>query len=86
MQIVPLNHKVIVQSLDGKGDDIQGGIIIPETAREKSYQARVVSSDFDKVVAGDIILYSRYAGFEFEIEKQHYIVLDAEDIMCKVGA
>lgn len=84
MKLVPLNKHVIVKSLDPKGDQMVGKLIILESAREASHQAKVVSSDFDKVVAGDIIIYSKYSGAEFKLDGEDLIVLDDVDILAKI--
>lgn len=84
LTLTPLNRKVIVRNLDEGGDKIINGIIIPSSAREASHQAKVISSDFEAVKEGDIVLYSKYSGCEFELNKEKLVILDDVDILCKI--
>lgn len=84
LKLTPLNKKVIVKNLDDGGDKVINGVIIPAAAREQSHQAEVIESDFPAVSKGDVVLYSKYAGAEFKVNNDNYIVLDDVDILCKI--
>ncbi len=88
--IRPLHDRVIVERLPQE-DKTAGGIIIPDTAKEKPIKGKVVSAgkgrvtDEGKVLpldvkAGDTILFGKYAGTEFKIGGKEYLVMREEDI------
>lgn len=91
MNIRPLNDRVVVVRLEGE-NKTAGGIIIPDTAKEKPQQGKVVSAgpgrldDKGKRIAmqvknGDRVLFSRYAGTEIKIEGVEHIFMREDDIL-----
>ncbi len=91
----PLADRVIVEP--SEGDEVtQGGILLPETAKEKPQQGKIVAAgpgrrdeDGDLIVmdvkVGDTVLYAKYAGTEIKIEGKKLLILKESDILAKVG-
>ena len=91
MKLRPLHDRVLVKRLD-EDDKSSGGIIIPDTAKEKPMQGKVVSvgsgtrSDDGKVVAldvkkGDTILFGKWSGTEIKIGDDELLIMKESDIM-----
>ena len=94
MKIRPLEDRVLVQRVEEK-EDKKGGIIIPDTAKEKPQEAKVVelgtgkiSKDGKKipfnVKKGDLVLIEKYGGNEVKIDGEEYIITKEEDILAVV--
>ena len=93
MKLKPLSDRVIVKPIEQESKT-KSGIIIPDTAKEKSHRGKVLavgSGKFDdgKIVpmtvkVGDEILYKEYAGDEFKLEGEEVIILKEEDIIAIV--
>ena len=92
MKVKPLYDRVLVQRLEQESKSA-GGIIIPETAKEKPLEGRVVSTGTGKrlkdgsvralsVSEGDSILFGKYAGTEIKLEGDTYLILKEEDILA----
>ena len=91
MKIKPLNDRVLVVRED-EGQKSAGGIIIPDTAKEKPQRGKVVavgSGKIDKdgkripleVKAGDRILFGKYAGTEIKIDNVEHVFMREDDIL-----
>jgi len=91
MKLKPLGDRVLVQAIEAK-ESMKGGIIIPDTAKEKPMEGKVVSvgkgkiADDGKLVpmdvkAGDTILYGKYSGTEVKIDGVEYLIMHQEDIL-----
>ncbi|MEN6465568.1 MAG: co-chaperone GroES [Syntrophaceae bacterium] len=91
MKIRPLHDKILVKRLQEE-EKTKGGIIIPDTAKEKPMEGEVVAvgkgrvTEEGKVVAldvkaGDRVLFSKYAGTEIKIEGTEYLIMREEDIL-----
>jgi len=91
MNIRPLYDRVVVKRIEEK-EQIQGGIIIPDTAKEKPQEGEVVAVgqgkrlDSGKVVAldvkvGDRILFGKYSGNEIKIDGQEYQIMREDEIL-----
>jgi len=89
--ITPLHDRVIVKRID-EGEQIRGGIIIPDTAKEKPQEAEVVAAGSGKrneagqvfpleVKAGDRILFGKYSGTEIKLDGQEYLILREDEIL-----
>ena len=90
MKIKPLNDRILVKRLEAE-DKSKGGIIIPDTAKEKPNQGKVIAvgegaKDKDgkrvpvQVKSGDRILFSSYAGTDLKLEGDEFIILREDDI------
>ena len=91
MKIRPLQDRIIVERL-AEEEKTKGGIIIPDTAKEKPAEGRVVAVGKGKVTddgklikpdvkAGDRILFSKYAGSEVKVEGKEYLIMREDDIL-----
>src|SRR6202049_2614154 len=95
LQVTPLHDRVLVRRLEGK-EIAKGGIIIPDTAKEKPQEGEVMSVGAGKiekgqrvpldVKVGDRILFGKYTGSDIKIDDQEYLILREEEILVKVGA
>jgi chaperonin GroES len=91
MKIRPLHDRVIIQRVE-ELEKTKGGIIIPDTAKEKPQEGKVVAVGPGKtdekgkkvtldVKPGDRILFGKYSGTEIKIEGEDYLILREEDIL-----
>ena len=92
MKVVPMDDKVVIKRLDSEAMTT-GGILLPDAAREKPQQGRVLSvgdgrllSSGDRaphqVSEGDRVLFQRWAGAEVEINGQELLILSEEEILA----
>ena len=90
MTIKPLADRVLILPAPAEEKTI-GGIIIPDTAKEKPLQGKVVATgngtkDEEMVVKeGDTVLYGKYAGTELEYDGKKYLVMRQSDILAILG-
>ena len=91
VKIRPLGDRVLVKPLDKEKQE-RGGLIIPDTAKEKPQEGEIVAagkgkvSDDGKVLpmdvkAGDRILYGKYSGTEIKIDGDEYLIMHQDDIL-----
>jgi chaperonin GroES len=91
MKLTPLGDRVMVKALESK-EVKKGGIIIPDTAKEKPQEGEVKAVGKGKigedgklipmdVKVGDKILYGKYSGTEIKIDDQEYLIMHQEDIL-----
>ena len=85
MNAVPLFRRILV-SVISKEDTTPGGIIIPDAAKEKPTEARVVAvgSTCTDVKVGDRVLFSKYAGNEIVVDEVPMLVLQEEDVQVRL--
>ena len=91
MKLIPLQDRVVVKPLEGESKT-KSGIIIPDTAKEKSRKGKIVAVGKGKtedgklvplaVKLGDIVLYKEYGGDEIKLEGEEVIILKEEDILA----
>jgi chaperonin GroES len=89
MKLVPLGDRVVVKTVEME-EKTSGGIIIPDTAKEKPVMGKVVAVGNDDEVkenlkAGDKVIYAKYGGTEVELDGEQYIVLAYGDVLAKIG-
>ena len=94
MKFRPLHDRVVVKRIDAE-EKTAGGIIIPDTAKEKPQQGEVVAAGpgrFEKdkrvpmeVKVGDKVLYGKYSGTEVTIEGEQYLILRESDVLAIVS-
>lgn len=88
MKIKPLADRVLVQS--APAEEKVGGIIIPDTAKEKPQRGKVVAvgngTKDDPMVLkeNDTVLYGKYAGTELEVEGEKYLIMRQSDVLAVV--
>ena len=91
MSMRPLHDRVLVKRLEA-GEEVSGGIIIPDTAKEKPQQAVVKAVGNGKLLdsgervapevkAGDRILFGKYSGSEIKIDGEEYLILREDEIL-----
>src|ERR671922_2063793 len=93
VRIRPLHDRVIVQRLE-EGEQKVGGIIIPDTAKEKPQQGRVISVGLGKreknervpldVKEGDTILFGKYSGQEIKLDGNEYLIMREDEVLAVV--
>lgn len=91
MNLKPLHDRVVIQRLEEEAMS-KGGIIIPDTAKKKPAQGRIVAAGDGKVLedgtklgmsvkVGDKVLFSTYAGTEVKIEGEEYLIMREEEVL-----
>jgi chaperonin GroES len=91
MKIKPLQDRILVQRVEEK-TTTKGGIIIPDTAKEKPAEGKVVAVGAGKVAddgkkislevkKGDRVLFGKYAGTEVQIEGEEYLIMREDDVL-----
>ncbi len=94
VNITPLHDRVVVKRIEEK-ESVRGGIIIPDTAKEKPQEGEVVSVGAGKrekgeripldVAPGDRVLFGKYSGAEIRLDDQEYLILKEDEILAKLG-
>jgi chaperonin GroES len=95
MKIRPLHDRILVERLEEQ-EAKRGGIIIPDTAKEKPQEGRVIAVGTGKVTddgkrlgldvkVGDKILFGKYSGSEVQVEDKEYLILREDDILAVLG-
>lgn len=94
VNITPLHDRVLVRRLEEK-EVVKGGIIIPDTAKEKPQEGEVIAVGAGRiekgeripmdVKAGDRILFGKYSGNDIKIDEQEYLILKEDEILAKIG-
>ena len=91
----PLHDRVLVRRLEIE-EEVRGGIIIPDTAKEKPQEAEVISVGPGKlnedggrqpmdVNAGDRVLVGKYSGSDIKIDGENYVILREDEILAVIG-
>ena len=94
MKIVPLNDKLVVERLEAD-EKTAGGIILPDTAKEKPKQGKIVSVGEGKLLddgkraafqvrVGDRVLFTSYAGNEVTVDGREYLIMTEDDVLAVV--
>ncbi|MBE55693.1 MAG: co-chaperone GroES [Acidobacteria bacterium] len=94
MNVRPLHDRIIVLRID-EGEQKVGGIIIPDTAKEKPQQGKVIAAgkgkikDDGKVVPmdvkkGDLILFGKYGGQEIKLDGEEYLIMREEEVLAVI--
>ena len=91
MNIKPLHDRILVKRIE-VGEQVRGGIIIPDTAKEKPMEGKVIAVGGGKVKedgtkipmdvkAGQRVLFGKYAGTEVKIDDEEYLIMREDDIL-----
>jgi chaperonin GroES len=92
MNVRPLHDRLLVKRIEEK-ETVKGGIIIPDTAKEKPQKGKVMAVGNGKVTedgkkvpldvkAGDKILFGKYSGSEVKLDDEEYLILREEDVLA----
>ena len=87
VNVKPLGDRVLLELCE-VAEQVKGGIIIPDTAKEKPLKGTVVAvgngtKDEEMVLKeGDVVLYGKYAGTELEIEGKKYLIMRQSDVVA----
>jgi len=94
VNITPLHDRVLVRRLEEK-ETVKGGIIIPDSAKEKPQEGEVVAVGNGRrekgelipldVKPGDRILFGKYSGNDIKIDDEEYMILKEDEILAKIG-
>ena len=95
MNIRPLHDRVLVKRIDAE-ETTAGGLIIPDSAKEKPIQAEVIAVGAGKrddagkahaldVKAGDRVLFSKYSGTEVKIDGEEHLIMREDDILAVIS-
>ena len=96
MNVRPLHDRIIVSRIE-EGEQKVGGIIIPDTAKEKPQQGKVVAAGKGKakddgkvlpldVKAGDTILFGKYSGQDIKIDGEEYLIMREDEVLAVLEA
>src|ERR1700676_1322984 len=94
MNVRPLHDRIIVQRLE-EGEQRIGGIIIPDTAKEKPQQGKVIAAGTGKVKddgkrtpldvkAVDLILFGKYSGQEIKLDGEEYLIMREDEVLAVI--
>ncbi len=96
MKVKPLHDRILIKRVEEK-ETIKGGIIIPDTAKEKPQEGEVIAvgggkkTEDGKVIpldvkAGDRILFGKYSGTEIKIDEQEYLIIREDEVLGIIEA
>ena len=94
MNVRPLHDRIIVQRIE-EGEQKIGGIIIPDSAKEKPQQGKVIAAGNGKtkddgqrlpldVKAGDTILFGKYSGQEIKLDGEEYLIMREDEVLAVI--
>jgi chaperonin GroES len=94
MNVRPLHDRILVRRIE-EGEQKVGGIIIPDTAKEKPQQGKVVAAGSGKVKedggripldvkAGDTILFGKYSGQEIKLDGEEYLIMREDEVLAVI--
>ena len=94
VKVAPLADRVVVRALD-EGEQMRGGLYIPDTAKEKPQQGEIIAvgpGRFEKdkrvpmdVKVGDKVLYGKYSGTQVELDGEEIILIKEADVIAKLA-
>ena len=94
MKVKPIGDRVLVKRLEAE-EKTKGGIVLPDTAKEKPKQGKIIEIGTGKVEdgkkiefsvkKGDKVLFSSYAGTDVKVEGEEYLIMKEEDILAIIG-
>jgi chaperonin GroES len=95
MKVRPLHDRLVVRRIEEK-ESVKGGIIIPDTAKEKPQEGEVMAVGNGKVLesgtkvpmdvkAGDKVLFGKYSGTDIKIDGQEFLILREDEVLAVIG-
>ncbi len=94
-KVVPLGDRVVVEAIKDE-ERTKGGIVLPDTAKEKPQQGKVVAVGSGRLLengqkvplevkVGDTVIFSKYAGTEVKVDDREYLILSERDILAVIS-
>jgi chaperonin GroES len=93
-KVKPLSDRVVIQAME-ETEQMRGGLYIPDTAKEKPQQGKIIAvgpGRFEKgeripmdLKAGDVVLYGKYSGTEIKIDNVEYLIIKESDVLAVIG-
>jgi len=91
MKIRPLHDRILVKRIE-EGEQVKGGIIIPDTAKEKPQRGEIIAAGNGNVLdngerialdvkVGDKVLFGKYSGNEVKLDNEEYLIMREDDIL-----
>jgi len=95
MKIRPLDDRLVVEPMEAE-EKTAGGIVLPDTAKEKPQKGKIVAVGCGKLLddgsraplsvkKGDVVLYAKYGGTEIKVEGKELLIMRESDVLAKVG-
>ena len=95
MKLEPLDDRIVVEPMEAESKT-KGGIVLPDTAKEKQQKGKVIAvgpgrvADDGKripptVKKGDKVIYAKYGGSEIDVDGKEYMILRESDVLAKIG-
>ena len=95
MKVRPLHDRLVVRRIEEK-ESVKGGIIIPDTAKEKPQEGEVIAVGNGKVLdsgtkvpmdvkKGDKVLFGKYSGTDIKVDGQEYLILREDEVLAVIG-
>jgi chaperonin GroES len=95
MKVRPLHDRLVVRRIEEK-ESVKGGIIIPDTAKEKPQEGEVIAVGNGKILdsgtkvpmdvkAGDKVLFGKYSGTDIKIDGEEYLILREDEVLAVIG-
>ena len=96
MKLQPLEDRIVVRTAEAE-EKTASGLVIPDTAKEKPQQGSVLAVGPGRrsdqtgdiipldIAVGDTVVYSKYGGTEITVEGDDYLILNARDVLAKIG-
>ncbi len=95
MKVRPLHDRLLIQRIEEK-ETVKGGIIIPDTAKEKPQEGKVIAAGNGKILengqklsldvkVGDKILFGKYSGTDIKIDGEEYLILREDEVLAVIG-
>jgi chaperonin GroES len=92
VKVRPLHDRIIVERIEDEGEQQVGGIIIPDTAKEKPQQGKIIAAGKGKVKddgsvtpldvkAGDTVLFGKYSGQEIKLDGEEFLIMREDEIL-----
>jgi chaperonin GroES len=89
VQIKPFDDRVLIEPEEAEESKSKGGIILPDTAKEKPRRGKVIEVGMDeelaeKIKVGDTVVYAKFGGDEIEFEDKKYLIISRSDILAVI--
>jgi chaperonin GroES len=95
MKLVPLDDRVVLQRLEAE-EKTQGGIVLPDTAKEKPQKGKVIAVGPGRLLddgtraamevkVGDTVLFGKYAGSEITLDREEYVIMKESELLARLS-